>query len=338
MNPRAGALGMRRGFALAVLLLLGAAGGAALWFRHAVSGDRAFPVAETTVIVPNGATGAEVARLLAARGVIGSALTFELLARLERRQSAMKAGEFRFEPHQTQAEILRQVVEGGRQVAVWVTIPEGFTAKEIAGRLAVQDLGASDALAATFAHESLLLGGVRTLGLEGYLFPDTYLIPTGATPAQIAKILTDQFEAELPPDARGLAASHGLTLPQVVTLASLVEREAKADDERPLMAGVYYNRLRLGMPLQVDATIEYTFAHHKDVITLADLARESPYNTYLHAGLPPTPIANPGRASLLAAFHPEASAYLYYVYKGNGHHAFSRTLAEHNANVARYER
>jgi UPF0755 protein len=117
-----------------------------------------------------------------------------------------------------------------------------------------------------------------------------------------------------------------------------VEREAKADDERALMAGVYLNRLSRGMPLQVDATIEYTFAHHKDVITYADLARDSPYNTYLHRGLPPTPIANPGRASLLAAFHPARSAYLYYVYKGNGHHAFSRTLAEHNANVARYER
>jgi len=328
---------MRRGLALALLVVLAVAGAAALWFRHTVTADRALPAAETTVIVPDGATGTEVAELLAARGVIGSALTFEVLARLERRQSAMKAGEFRFEPHQTQAEILRQVVEGGRQVAVWVTLPEGFTAKEIAQTLAAHELGSSDALEAAFAREFLVLGGVRARGLEGYLFPDTYLIPTGATPPQIAKILTDQFESELPPDARALAASHRLTIPQTVTLASLVEREAKADDERALMAGVYYNRLRLGMPLQVDATIEYTFAHHKDVITLADLARESPYNTYLHAGLPPTPIANPGRASLLAAFHPEASTYLYYVYKGNGHHAFSRTLAEHNANVARYE-
>jgi UPF0755 protein len=127
-----------------------------------------------------------------------------------------------------------------------------------------------------------------------------------------------------------------LSVPQVVTLASLIEREAKADDERALMAGVYYNRLRLGMPLQVDATIEYTFPAHKDVITLDDLARDSPYNTYKHLGLPPTPIANPGRPSLLAAFAPRRSEYLYYVYMGNGHHAFSRTLAEHEANIARY--
>jgi UPF0755 protein len=329
---------MRRRLATLSLLLLLAAGAAAVWFRHAVAGDRTYPAVETTVVVPAGASGREVARLLAARGVIGSAFTFDLLARLGRQQSVMKAGEFRFAAHLTQAEVLRQVVEGGRQVAVWVTIPEGFTAREIAETLSAHELGAADVLLATFSRESLVLGGARTVNLEGYLFPDTYLVPTGASPAQIAKIMTDQFEAELPPNARELAARQGMTLPQVTTLASLIEREAKADDERPLIAGVYYNRLRRAMPLQVDATIEYTFAHHKDVITYADLARESPYNTYLHAGLPPTPIANPGRPSLLAALHPQASAYLYYVYKGNGHHAFSRTLAEHNANVARYER
>jgi len=327
---------MRRRLALPALALLLVAA-AALWFRYATAGDRAFPAVETTVVVPAGATGRDVARLLAARGVIGSALTFDLLARIKRVQSAMKAGEFRFAAHQTQAAILRQLVDGGTQVAVWVTIPEGFTAREIAAALAARDLGSSDVLLATFRRESLVLGGVRTDGLEGYLFPDTYLVPTGASPAQIAKIMTDQFEAELPADARALAARQRLTLPQAVTLASLIEREAKADDERALMAGVYLNRLRRAMPLQVDATIEYTFARHKDVITYADLARDSPYNTYLHAGLPPTPIANPGRPSLLAALHPRASPFLYYVYKGNGHHAFSRTLAEHNANVARYE-
>jgi UPF0755 protein len=329
---------MGRRLAVPLLAVLVAAAAAGLWFRYAVAGDRSFPASETTVVVPDGATGREVARLLAARGVIGSAFTFDLLARVKREQSAMKAGEFRFAAHQTQTAILRQVVEGGRQVAVWVTIPEGFTAREIAATLAARELGSSDALLAAFMHESLVLGGVRTANLEGYLFPDTYLVPTGASPAQIAKIMTDQFQAQLPDDARALAARQGLTIPQAVTLASLIEREAKADDERALMAGVYENRLRRAMPLQVDATIEYTFAHHKDVITYADLARDSPYNTYRHAGLPPTPIANPGRASLLAALHPQPSPFLYYVYKGNGHHAFSRTLAEHNANIARYER
>jgi UPF0755 protein len=326
-----------RTFALTLALGIVVAGAVlAGWFRHAVSVDRSYPRAALTVIVPNGSTGRAVAQLLEARGVIASALTYTALARLRGEQAAMKAGEFSFDPHRTTAEILQQVVNGGHQVAVWVTIPEGFTAKEIAQALAARDLGDEDDLESTFLGDSLVLLGSRTANLEGYLFPDTYLIPTAATPAEIAKILTDQFAAELPKDAASQAKRLGFTVPQIVTLASLVEREAKADDERPLMAGVYYNRLRLGMPLEVDATIEYTFAHHKDVITYADLARDSPYNTYLHEGLPPTPIANPGRASLRAAFHPQTSSYLYYVYMGNGHHAFSRTLAEHNANVARY--
>jgi UPF0755 protein len=309
---------------------------AALWLRYALHEDRRLPRTETVVIVPAGASGHDVARLLQSSGIIGSAAQFELLARVKRQQSAMKAGEFDFAPHLSMAQVLRQVVAGGRQVAVWVTIPEGFTAKEIARTLAAHALGQAAAFQAVFLHTHFDIDGVRAPTLEGYLFPDTYLIPTNAAPAQIAGILTDQFRKELPADATVQAKHLGYSVPQIVTLASLIEREAKADDERALMAGVYYNRLRLGMPLEVDATIEYTFAHHKDTITYADLARDSPYNTYKHTGLPPTPIANPGRPSLVAALHPRKSGYLYYVYMGNGHHAFSRTLAEHNANVARY--
>jgi UPF0755 protein len=298
--------------------------------------DRAYPVAAQTVVIPSGATGRDIGELLESRRIIRSAFVFELLARIRNERTVMKAGEFAFEPHRTEAEVLHQVVTGGEQVAQWVTIPEGFTAKEIAQTLAERDLGDVSALQSTFFDTTLTIDGSKTRTLEGYLFPDTYLVPTAASPAEIAKIMTDQFRTELPSDAVVQAKRLGFTIPQIVTLASLVEREAKSDDERALMAGVYYNRLRLGMALQVDATLEYTFAHHKDVITYADLARDTPYNTYKHTGLPPTPIANPGRASLFAAFHPRASKYLYYVYMGNGHHAFSRTLAEHNANVARY--
>jgi UPF0755 protein len=305
-------------------------------FRYFAAIDRTYPVAPETVVVPSGATGHDVARLLETQGVIRSALVFDLLARIRGDRTAMKAGEFAFAAHRTESEILNQVVEGGQQVAVWVTIPEGFTAKEIAQTLAERNLGDVAALQSTFLDSSLKLDGSSTPNLEGYLFPDTYLVPTSAKPAEIATIMTDKFRAELPPDSAALAKHLGYSIPQIVTIASLVEREAKADDERALMAGVYYNRLRLGMPLQVDATLEYTFAHHKDAITYADLARDTPYNAYKHGGLPPTPIANPGRASLYAAFHPQPSKYLYYVYMGNGHSAFSRTLSEHNANVARY--
>jgi UPF0755 protein len=304
---------------------------------YALYFDRALPNADTNVVVQRGATAAEVARQLESQSVIRSALGFQLLARAKRVQTDVKAGEYRFSPHLTNAEVLDRLTSGASQVAVWVTIPEGYTAREIAQALADHQLGDERALADYFLRTPFPLpSGAVAPNLEGYLFPDTYLMPLATTPAAFAKIMTDQFLSELPADAPERAKRLGYTVPQIVTLASLIEREAKADDERRLMAGVYYNRLRLGMPLQVDATIEYTFAHHKDVITNADLARDTPYNTYLHFGLPPTPIANPGRPSLLAAFDPEPSEFLFYVYKGNGHHAFARTVAEHNANVARY--
>jgi UPF0755 protein len=265
-------------------------------------------------------------------------IAFRILARMRGDEADVKAGEYGFDPGQTSDEILRKLVAGEAQVAVWVTIPEGYTAREIAQTLDDRKLGRNAAYDNYFLHDGLNFDGRRTPSLEGYLFPSTYLMPLDATPAAAAKIMTDQFLKELPPDAAARARALGRTIPDVVTIASLVEREAKADDERALMAGVYYNRLRLGMPLEVDATIEYIFPEHHEVITKRDLAINSPYNTYIHTGLPPTPIANPGRASLDAAFAPRPSDYLYYVYKGDGHHAFARTLAEHNANVERYLR
>ena len=190
--------------------------------------------------------------------------------------------------------------EGGAQTAKWITIPEGYTSKQIASDLAAHGLGAADAFEQTFASEHLILDGTRTVNLEGYLFPDTYLVPVQTTPHAVAALLTGQFRSELPADAASKAKALRFTVPQIITVASLIEREAKADDERALMAGMYYNRMKGGMPLEVDATIEYIFPEHHTEITRADLRIDSPYNTYLHEGLPPTPIANPGahRSSL----------------------------------------
>ena len=324
-----------RAFAALVFIAVIGAAGAVLWYRQTIH-STALPETETEVVIPSGATGRDIARLLADRKIVSSAFAFELLARIAGQRSNMKAGEFVFEAHRPMTDVLHEVVTEGRAVAVWVTIPEGYTAREIASTLADAGLGSSDEFDATFLHAAPTVDGERAVNYEGFLFPETYLVPLAATPEQVATQMFDQFERELPPDAPKLARALGLTVPQVVTVASIVEREAKVDDERALMAGVYYNRLRLGMPLQVDATIEYTFSHHKDAITYADLARDSPYNTYERTGLPPTPISNPGRASLLAAFHPKASNYLYYVAMQNGRSAFSRTLAGHNANVTKY--
>jgi UPF0755 protein len=318
--------------ALLVVALLAAAG----LFSYAIWGDHSHPAATTRIIIAQGSTFHEIAAQLAQAGIIGNDTAFRLYAKLEHADTTAHAGEFAFAAHQTPAQVLQQLQSGGAQVAKWLTIPEGFTAKQIAARLQDEGFGDAGEFAHAFLHDTLVIDGWRTKNLEGYLFPSTYLIPIGATPKTVEDILTAQFRKELPKDAASKAKARGLTVPQVVTIASLIEREAKADDERPLMAGVYYNRLRLGMPLEVDASIEYALPEHHDVITYGDLKIDSPYNTYLHAGLPPTPIANPGEPSLQAAFNPKPSPYLYYVYKGNGHHAFARTLAEQNANIAKY--
>jgi UPF0755 protein len=311
---------------------------AALWFRNAVYEDRVLPRTRTSVVIPRGASFNDVVGVLQARDVLAHPIAFRILARMRNNEGDIQAGEYAFAARETSDEILRKLVAGEQQTAVWITIPEGFTAREVARTFAERKLGAAPAYDQVFLHDGIDIDGRRTPSLEGYLFPSTYLMPVDVTPAAAAKRMTDEFRQELPLDADARARALGRTIPEVVTIASLVEREAKADDERALMAGVYYNRLHLGMPLEVDATIEYIFPEHHTVITKADLAIDSPYNTYLHAGLPPTPIANPGKASLDAAFEPRASDFLYYVYKGDGHHAFARTLAEHNANVERYLR
>lgn len=319
---------------LAVIVL--AVAGFAAWFGYVIFADRSHPARTADLVVPRGSTFHDIAAQLADAGVIGNATAFRVYAKFRHADTDVHAGEFRFAPHQTAAQVLAQLESGGAQVARWVTIPEGFTAKQVARRLQDDGLGSAAAYDRAFMHDTIVVDGTRTANLEGYLFPSTYLIPIGATPKNVEDIMTAQFRKELPADAQTQARRFGLTVPQVVTLASLIEREAKSDDERPLMAGVYYNRLRLGMPLEVDASIEYALPQHHDVITYGDLKLDSPYNTYRHRGLPPTPIANPGAPSLAAAFNPRPSHYLYYVYKGNGHHAFATTLAEQNANIAKY--
>ena len=316
---------MTRNRIVAVLVALAAvlvAGVFAVWFALAFL-DRSLPQSNAQVVVPRGSSLADIAALLESRGIIRNALAFRVLARVRHADEQVRAGAYAFAPHETASEILDQLVSGGAQVATWVTIPEGFTARQIAQRLQAEGVGRADAFERSFR------------GHEGFLFPSTYLIPLAATPSQVTRMLTDQFAKELPPDAAQRAAALHVTLQQAVTVASLVEREAKIEADRPLIAGVIYNRLRLGMPLQVDATIEYALPKHKTALSLHDLQIDSPYNTYEHAGLPPTPISNPGLPSLLAALHPAKTDALYYVYCGNGHHVFAKTLTEHQANIQR---
>lgn len=306
---------------------------AAFWYE--VYRERSHPAAAVQLVVDQGSTFAQIADQLAVNGVISNVTTFRILARLRGEESAVRAGEYRFAPHLTQSEVLHALVTGGAQVAAWVTIPEGFTAVQIAQRLETDGIGPAEAFSRDFLQHRLLVDGAQTRSLEGFLFPSTYLVPIGASPAQVAGIMVTEFFNMLPRTAPADARTLHVSVPQAVTVASLVEREAKSEIDRPRIAEVIYNRLRLGMPLQVDATIEYALPAHKAQLSFADLKINSAYNTYTHLGLPPTPIANPGLPSLEAALRPAKGDDLYYVYCGGGRHVFAKTLAEHQANVAR---
>ena len=298
---------------------------------------RTKPSTDMSIVIERGATFSEAAQELA-RADVADAWELRLLERLHGGRGEVSAGKYLFRPHMTAEEVYERLESPALPVARWVTIPEGFTIRQIAGRLQDERFTNARDFSAYALHHSILIGGVATRSLEGFLFPSTYLINNDADSSAIAAMMVAEFRRMLPPGAQALAAKRHESIPQVVVLASLIEREAKRDEERPLMAGVYYRRLALSMPLAVDATLEYAFAKHHAVITRSDLERDTPYNSYMHRGLPPTPIANPGLPSLLAALHPTRTRYLYYVYRGGGRHLFAATLKEHNRNVNRYLR
>ncbi|HXM19051.1 MAG TPA: endolytic transglycosylase MltG [Candidatus Tumulicola sp.] len=296
-----------------------------------VYGDRSLPAQSVTLMVERGSGVAQIASLLKEHGVVRSTRLLSAYLRWRGTATRINAAEYTFSARETLPEVTAVLESGGRPPTTWITIPEGFTALQIAQRLSAMRLPA----AADFMHvvrtRSVRFGAAHSNGLEGFLYPETYQIALEANAEDIAARMTEQFGRELPRDYAVAAKRLGYSLPQIVTIASIIEREAKADAERPVMAGVYYNRLRRKMPLEVDATIEYALPKHKYALSFRDLAVDSPYNTYTHVGLPPTPISNPGRRSILAALHPRPTTHLYYVYCGKGRHEFSDTLAEQQA-------
>jgi UPF0755 protein len=324
---------MRRTLLTVILVVLAAAVAVAGWL---VFGDRRLPQSRVTVEVAPGENTSEISGQLARAGVVTSSKLLALYLRARHASLNIQAADYDFTPHLTIPEVARILMLGGRPAEVWVTVPEGFTAEQIAQRLARAGIDAAQDFMSYVRETDLTIGPWRTRGLEGYLYPNTYLLPRHASAAAIAAQMTTQFLRNLPPNAVTLARRAKLSIPQIVTIASMVEREAKVDSERPIIAGVIYNRLRLGMPLEIDATVEYALPRYKTELSFNDLAVDSPYNTYKHRGLPPTPIANPGKQSLLAAFHPAAVDYLYYVYRGHGRHVFSRTLEQQQAAERKY--
>lgn len=284
------------------------------------------------VTIPRGATTGRIALILEKHGLINNAAAFRILARISGDPS-IEAGVYQLSPSMPPGRILRELSLGAGMRLVRITIPEGFTIDQIAERAAdVPGVRAPDwAFLASRRGSSFATSFGAPPSLEGYLFPDTYDFARGTTDRQIIQTMLDNFGKKvLQPLADDLSASEkrGYDLDKVITMASLIEREAKVKSDQPLIAGVLYNRLRKKMPLQVDATVQYVVGH-KERLMYKDLEVDSPYNTYKITGLPPGPICSPGLDAIHAALHPASVPYLYYTANPDGTHVFTKTLEDH---------
>jgi UPF0755 protein len=289
-----------------------------------------------SVRVPAGSNLRQIARALADAGVVASPRAFVLAARIAGLDRQLRPGDYRFEPGLSFPSQLRALRDGRGRIAA-ITIPEGWRIEQIAERLAAAGVCARDAfLPAT--RDRVLLEELAIPGpsAEGFLFPETYALQLPTSPADVIRAMHRQFEKVWGELTAG-SAPPALTPLATVTLASIVERETAAPEERPLVAAVFLNRLRLGMPLQADPTVIYGMDAFDGNIRRRDLTAANPYNTYVNRGLPPGPIANPGRESLAAVLMPASADFLYFVARNDGTHQFSRSLAEHNRAVQRYQ-
>jgi UPF0755 protein len=326
--------------AFIVLVLVGAAGAA--WLVMSVNRPyQGYQGAEQFVEIPQGAGPAGIARRLAQAGVVRNTLTFRIAVWVTGEGRRLQAGEYRFD-HPVSA---RQVVEKIARGEVYLrplTFPEGLTMRQMAELYEQKGFGTAAEFLAAARNVSLVSAiDPAAEDLEGYLFPDTYALPRRATADQLVARMVAGFQKALTPQVRQNASARGLDVRQLVTLASIVEKETGTASERPLVAAVYSNRLKIGMGLQCDPTVIYALeraGRYNGNLTRENLLFDSPYNTYRYPGLPPGPIANPGRGSLEAAASPAAVPYLYFVSRNDGTHAFATTLEEHNRNVEEFQR
>jgi len=330
--PRAGRRGSSCLF-LFVIAFLGVSAVTISFFLPAGPEDKFY-----TVTIPPGATVAEIGDILeGAQGtkpeIIRSSTAFQLVVKLMKKDRLMVAGEYRLSPGMSLYRVIR-AIEKGRVVRAPITFPEGMTVAQITDLLTNRGFVAEDEFL------DLCRTGGRTFkeiapfvasdNLEGYLFPDTYQFAKGVSSRNIVAAMLSNFADRVESGSlKKTGLAKGYTDYQVLIMASLIEKEARAPADRDRIAGVLYNRLKKGMRLECDATIQYVLAKRKERLFLDDLNVESPYNTYRHDGLPPSPICNPGLASIRAAYSPEANTYLYYVARSDGTHAFSRTFEEH---------
>lgn len=328
-----------------VVAVLAVIGGAFWWGENSrpVSSDKTF----VRFVVPRGRSAVQVGEALYEKKLIRSSLAFKFYIQLTGKAKSVQAGEFQLSPSMTLMEIVEAFSKGPLQL--WVTIPEGLRKEEVVERytsgLEMQEGGGT-----VFRKEFLEI----TKDQEGFLFPDTYLFPRDVTVLAVVKVMRENFDRKLEGLGRDAIQKSRFSLKELVILASIIERETKTPEERPVVAGILLNRLEIGMGLQADATVQYAVGSERcdmrvgsldvrngkcdwwSILTRDDIQVDSPYNTYKYRGLPPAPIANPGLSSLKAAVYPADTDFLYYIHDDDGKIHFAKTLPEHNQNVRMY--
>lgn len=288
--------------------------------------------------VPTGSNSRAIAKRLVAERLIRSELAFYLIVRYRSIDKHLQAGDYQLRRGLSLKQILDELQKGHVALENW-TIPEGLTVNAIAELWETAGFGTAEAFQKAAEFPQLLQKyGLEGKSVEGYLFPNTYKFAKGTTAETVVEMMLDEFNGRWNETLAEEARSLGRTRHEVITLASVIEKEAQSESERPRIASVFHNRLKRNWRLQADPTVLYALGNPKRLLTRADLKVDSPYNTYLHKGLPPGPIGSPGIASLMAALRPEKTDYLYFVAIGEGKHHFSKTLAEHNRMVWKIKR
>ena len=328
-----------------LFLLIVLAGVGAFFFGNTVWGRvhepyKGYDGAEQFVDIPPGTGMAAIRRRLVDAGVVRDDTVLRVALWWTGESRNIRAGEYRFDRAMTPVEVVETLARGAVYTRS-ITFPEGLTIQEMARIYESREFGSARDFTQAAADASLINDlDPAARDLEGYLFPDTYALPRGTPASRLVALMLDRFKASYPEDARAAARAQDLTTRQVMTLASLVEKETGKPEERSIVAAVYRNRLRIRMPMQADPTVVYALMRagkYNGNIRREDLSMDSPYNTYRYPGLPPGPIAAPGKASIDAALMPADVPYLYFVSRNDGSHVFASTLAEHNRNVQRYQ-
>ena len=325
---------------LIVIVLVAGVGSAALLYKRTSEPFKGYSAGEQFVTIEPGSGTRTIGRRLIQAGVVRDDPTFRAALWRTGRARTLQAGEFRFDRAMTPIEVIEKIARGD-VYSRRITFPEGLNVREMAHIYEQQGFGTAAAFIEAASDPTAIRDiDAAATDLEGYLFPETYAVKRDTPPATLVGVMVARFRQRYTPEMQQVAHALELSSRDAVTLASLVEKETAQPAERPIVAAVYLNRLRMGMAMQADPTVIYALqraGRYNGNLRRDDLSFDSPYNTYRYAGLPPGPIASPGFASLQAAVAPAKVDYLYFVSRNDGSHVFARTLAEHNENVRQYQ-